>query len=479
VIFAPTPIEKELFDIIGRVADLSGNKAFVIGGWVRDRFMARQNKAADIDVVSDGDGIALCKAVAAELFPSPRVVEYSRFGVGSFVWKQIELEFVSARSESYLPESRKPIVQKGSIEDDQWRRDFTINAMAVCLNPGRFGELVDPFDGLTDIQRKIIRTPTDPGTTFSDDPLRMMRAIRFACQFQFTIEPETLNGISQYADRLHIVSKERIAVELEKIMATPKPSVGWRLLFETGLLPHILPELQNLHGVEEKNGIKHKDNFYHTLQVVDNLAVMSDNQYLRWAALFHDIGKGPTKRFENKQGWTFWNHENVGAAMVPRLFKNLGLPLDQRMRYVQKIVTHHQRPISLTQTGVTDSAVRRLLFDLGDDIDDLMMLCESDITSRQEYRVKKYLDNYRILRERLVEIEANDHLRNWQPTISGEIIMETFGIGPSKEVGLIKNAIREAILDGHLVNEYETAYAFMLQVAAENGLKPVVKIEKN
>ncbi len=436
---------------------------------MRDRLLARPTK--DIDIVCVGDGIQLAHAVAALLSPRPRVAFYSRFGTAMIRHKDIEIEFVGARKESYRADSRKPTVETGTLEDDQLRRDFTINALAVSLNEEDFGTILDPFDGLKHLEDKLIKTPTEPGRTFADDPLRMMRGIRFATQLGFTIENETLRAISKYRNRIHIVSQERITTELDKILAAPKPSVGFRLLFDTGLLHIIFPEMTALHGVEVKNGVGHKDNFYHTLQVVDNLCRKSNDIWLRWAALLHDIAKPPTKRFHPQEGWTFHGHENLGAAMVPRIFKKLRLPQNEKMKFVQKMVLLHLRPIALTKEEITDSAVRRLLFEAGDDIDALMLLAEADITSKNDSKVKRYLRNYHYLRERLVEVEETDRLRNWQPPVTGLDIMNTFDIPPSKEVGIIKNAIREAILDGELKNNFDEAYQFMLEKGKSLGLE--------
>ena len=469
MIFNIEPQERDILFLIGQCAKEMNVPAYLVGGFVRDRLLALPSK--DMDVVCVGSGIELAERVAAKLHPIPRVVVYKRFGTAMLRRKDMEIEFVGARKESYRHDSRKPTVEDGTLEDDQNRRDFTINALAVSLNEEDFGVMVDPFDGLKHLEEKLIKTPLEPGKTFSDDPLRMMRAIRFANQLEFQIDPDTLRAIHDYRDRIHIVSKERITTELEKILKTSKPSVGFKLLFDTGLLAHIFPELANLHGVEVKHGKGHKDNFYHTLQVLDNLCKKSDNIWLRWAALLHDIAKPPTKRYDPEQGWTFHGHEVLGANMVPRIFQRLRMPLDHKMKYVQKMVFLHLRPISLTKENITDSAIRRLLYEAGDDIDDLMLLCEADITSKNPNKVARYLENYNLVRERLLEVEEKDRIRNWQPPITGELIMETFGIEPSREVGLIKNAIRDAILDGVIPNEYGPAFDFMLERGKELGLE--------
>lgn len=470
MIFQIRDNERKIFELISRAASELGFPTYVVGGYVRDRLLARPSK--DLDIVCVGNGIELAKRVGNSLHPRSRVTVYKRFGTAALKHRDLEIEFVGARKESYRSDSRKPTVESGSLSDDQNRRDFTINALAISLNEHDYGNIVDPFNGLEDLEAKKIITPLDPGKTFSDDPLRMMRGIRFACQLGFTIDPVTLKGIKDNRDRIKIISWERIATEMHKIMLSPKPSIGLRLLNDTGLLEYVLPELAALRGVESRNGRKHKDNFFHTIKVVDNLAERSSELWLRWAALLHDIGKARTKRWEATAGWTFHAHDAVGANMVPRIFRRLRLPND-KLKYVQKLVALHQRPISLTQEEISDSAVRRILYEAGDDIDDLMTLCESDITSKNPQKVKRYLENYEFLRTRMAAIEESDHLRNWQPPISGELIMETFGIKPSRQVGLIKDAVREAILDGDIPNELEAAKGKMLEVAAALSLFPV------
>lgn len=471
MIFRIEPHEKEIFDLLRTCACDLDVPVYVVGGYVRDRLLARPSQ--DIDIVCIGSGIALAEHLAAKMKPIPRIAIYRRFGTAMIKFKNLEIEFVGARKESYRLDSRKPTVEEGSLEDDQNRRDFTINALAVSLNEANFGEIIDPFDGLYDLETKTIRTPLEPGKTFSDDPLRMMRGIRFSTQLGFNIEPETLDAISKYRYRIGIVSKERITIELEKILASHKPSIGFKLLFDTGLLELILPEMVALQGVEIRDGVGHKDNFYHTLEVVDNIAKETDNIWLRWAALFHDIAKPPTKRFHKDHGWTFHGHEVLGVHMVARIFKRLRLPLDTKMKYVQKLVRLHLRPISLTAENITDSAIRRLLFDAGDDIDDLMTLCNADITSKNPNRVSRYKTNYKLVQEKLKDIEEKDKIRNWQPPITGELIMSTFGIGPCRDVGTIKDAIREAILDGKIPNSYDDAFAQMIEEAKTLGLSPV------
>ncbi|WP_116128099.1 CCA tRNA nucleotidyltransferase [Lewinella sp. IMCC34183] len=470
MIFQIREDERKIFEVIGRSAADLGYPTYVVGGYVRDRLLARPSK--DLDIVCVGSGIDLARRVGENLHPRSRVTVYKRFGTAALKHRDLEIEFVGARKESYRSDSRKPTVESGSLADDQNRRDFTINALAISLNEHDYGSIIDPFNGLEDLEAKRIVTPLEPGKTFSDDPLRMLRAIRFATQLGFRIDPITFRAIKEHRERIKIISWERIATELNKILLASQPSVGLRLLDESGLLQYILPELAALRGVESRNGRKHKDNFIHTTKVVDNLADRSPDLWLRWAALLHDIGKAKTKRWEEGVGWTFHAHDAVGERMVPKIFRRLRLPND-RLKYVQKLVALHQRPISLTQEEISDSAVRRILYDAGDDIDDLMTLCESDITSKNPQKVRRYLTNYEGLRERMKEIEEKDHLRNWQPPISGELIMETFGIPPSREVGTIKDAVREAILDGDIPNEYEAAYRKMVEAAAKLSLQPV------
>ncbi len=465
--------EQELvvFDKIARAAADLGMDGYVIGGFVRDKIIGRESK--DVDIVCLGDGITLAQKAAAYFSPAPKVSFFKNFGTAHIRVGELDIEFVGARKESYRSHSRKPQVEPGTLEDDQKRRDFTINALAISLNKDSYGELVDPFDGIKAIEDKIIRTPLDPDQTFSDDPLRMMRGIRFAAQLQFTIDDATWRGIKNNRDRIRIVSQERITDELNKILLSPTPSTGLDLLYKSGILAIIFPQMVQLAGAEYIDGMGHKDNFYHTLQVVDNISAHTDDLWLRWAAVLHDIGKPATKKFEEGHGWTFHGHEVVGGRMVPKIFSQLKLPMDHKMRFVRKLVELHLRPISLTQENITDSAIRRLLFDAGDDIDALMMLCKADITSKNKQKVKRYLDNFETVRYRLEEVETSDRIRNWQPPVTGEMIMEVFGIPPCRQVGDIKNAIREAILDGDIENNYEAAYAHMLKVAETMDLQPV------
>jgi len=461
----------KIFDIISQIADEKQLECYAIGGYVRDVLLRRESK--DIDIVTVGQGIELAGAIAAKLGKKAKLSVFKNYGTAQIKYKDAEIEFVGARKESYQRESRNPIVEDGTLEDDQNRRDFTINALAVCLNKARYGELLDPFGGIQDMQDKIIRTPLDPDITFSDDPLRMMRAIRFASQLGFAIYPETLDAITRNKDRIKIISKERIADELNKIILSSVPSVGFLLLFKTGLLEIIFPELVALKGVETKEGKGHKDNFYHTLTVLDNLAPHTDNLWLRWSAILHDIAKPATKRWDEKTGWTFHNHNFIGEKMVPGIFRRMKLPMNEKMKYVQKLVGLHMRPVALVEEEVTDSAVRRLIFEAGDDVDDLMMLCEADITSKNTQKVHRYLKNFEIVRQKIKDIEEKDHVRNFQPPIDGNEIMELFGLTAGPEVGRLKSSIKDAILDGVILNDYEAAYKYLVDKASKMGLKPL------
>jgi poly(A) polymerase len=464
-------LDKDIFRQISQVADKLGIACYVVGGYVRDLFLDR--KTNDIDVVVVGSGIAVAEALTLQLGRNARLSVFKNFGTAQVKYKGTEVEFVGARKESYSHHSRKPIVENGTLEDDQNRRDFTINAMAICLNEDRFGELVDPFDGLWDLKDRLIRTPLNPDITFSDDPLRMMRCIRFATQLNFSIDEETFNALERNKERIHIISKERIADELNKIMMAPAPSIGFVELSRCGLLPLIFPELSALDKVESRNGKAHKNNFYHTLEVLDNVCKQSTNLWLRWGALLHDIGKPKSKRWEPTIGWTFHNHNYIGEKMIPELFRRMKLPMNEKMKYVQKLVSLHMRPIAIADDEVTDSAVRRLLFEAGDDIEDLMLLCEADITSKNEVRKRNFLNNFKLVRKKLVDLEEKDRIRNFQPPVSGETIMETFGLSPCREVGSLKSSIKDAILDGVIPNEYEAAYNYMMNKAAKMGLTPV------
>ena len=462
---------REIFKQISATADELHLECYVVGGYVRDLFLERPSK--DIDVVVVGSGILMAETLGKRLGRGAHVAVFRNFGTAQLKYKGTEVEFVGARRESYSHDSRKPVVEDGTLHDDQNRRDFTINALAVCLNADRYGELVDPFGGIDDLYDKTIRTPLDPDITFSDDPLRMMRCVRFASQLGFYIDDETFEALERNKERISIISRERIADELNKILLSPVPSKGFVELDRCGLLPLIFPELVALQGVETRNGKAHKDNFYHTLEVLDNVARASQNLWLRWAALLHDIAKPRTKRWEPKTGWTFHNHNYMGAKMIPDIFRRMKLPMNEKMKYVQKLVELHMRPIVIADEEVTDSAVRRLLFEAGDDIDDLMTLCEADITSKNQERKQRFLDNFRLVRQKLKDLEEKDRIRNFQPPVDGEEIMTTFGLQPCREIGSLKSAIKDAILDGVIPNEHDAAYAFMLERAKRMGLQPV------
>ncbi|MGN0310851.1 MAG: CCA tRNA nucleotidyltransferase [Bacteroides sp.] len=461
----------EIFKQISATADELHLECYVVGGYVRDLFLERPSK--DIDVVVVGSGILMAETLGKRLGRGAHVAVFRNFGTAQLKYKGTEVEFVGARRESYSHDSRKPVVEDGTLNDDQNRRDFTINALAVCLNASRYGELVDPFGGIDDLYDKTIRTPLDPDITFSDDPLRMMRCVRFAAQLGFYIDDETFDALERNKERISIISRERIADELNKILLSPVPSKGFVELDRCGLLPLIFPELVALQGVETRNGKAHKDNFYHTLEVLDNVARASQNLWLRWAALLHDIAKPRTKRWEPKTGWTFHNHNYMGAKMIPDIFRRMKLPMNEKMKYVQKLVELHMRPIVIADEEVTDSAVRRLLFEAGDDIDDLMTLCEADITSKNQERKQRFLDNFRLVRQKLKDLEEKDRIRNFQPPVDGEEIMTTFGLQPCREIGSLKSAIKDAILDGVIPNEHDAAYEFMLERAKRMGLQPV------
>ena len=468
MVIADEKIQNPILHLVGAEADRLGMECYVIGGWVRDLFLGRPS--VDIDIVVVGSGITLAQAVAERLGKHTRLSVFKTYGTAQVKTKDLELEFVGARRESYTRDSRNPIVEDGTLEEDQNRRDFTINALAICLNSDRYGELLDPFGGIRDMNDRLIRTPLDPDITFSDDPLRMMRAIRFATQLGFTIFPDTLDAIRRNAERIRIITRERIADELNKIMLAKKPSIGWYLLDETGLLSLIFPELSVLKGVETVEGRGHKDVFRHTLQVLDNLAETSDKLWLRWAALLHDIGKPRSKAWDPEAGWTFRNHNYIGAKMIPRIFRAMKLPQNEKMDYVIKMVDLHMRPINLIEDTVTDSAVRRLLFEAGDDIDDLMLLCDADITSRNQQKVDRYHRNYQLVRQKMIELEERDRIRNFQPPVRGEEIMELLHLEPCATVGEMKSAVKDAILDGIIPNEYEPAKAYLLTLAKEKGL---------
>jgi poly(A) polymerase len=465
----------KIFETLSEVVTTEKTEAYVIGGYVRDCLLKREHPGKDIDIVVIGSGIEIARKAAKRLNPSIKVTVFRNFGTAMFRYNEYEIEFVGARKESYNRNSRKPVVENGTLDDDQKRRDFTINTLAISLNIETYGEFMDPFDGIEDLKNKLIRTPLDPDKTFSDDPLRMMRAIRFATQLNFAIDEVTFASIIKNAERIKIVSEERIVTELNKIIMCDHPSHGFVLLERSGLLAHIFPELDNMKGIEKKEGKEHKDNFHHSIKVLDNVSKKTDDLWLRWAALLHDIAKPVTKKYSTENGWSFHGHEFIGAKMIPDIFRRMKLPLNEKMKYVQKMVDLHLRPIVLSQEKVTDSAVRRLLFESGDDIDDLMILCEADITSKNKEKKSKHLENFSLVRKKLKEIEELDAVRNFQPPVAGDEIISTFGIRPGREVGIIKNVIREAILDGIIPNEHEAAKELMIKKGIEMGLKPVVK----
>ena len=467
-------LNNKIFEVISRASQELNIESYVIGGFVRDYLLGREFKK-DIDVVAIGSGIELALKVSEMLPKKPKVQVFKTYGTAMLRFEDTEIEFVGARKESYHFESRNPVVENGTLEDDQNRRDFTINALAISLNKNNYGDLLDPFNGLEDLKNRIIKTPLDPDITFSDDPLRMLRGIRFANQLRFEIEEKSLQSIAKNKDRINIITGERIVDELNKILSTDKPSIGFLLLYKTGVLDIILPELTALNQVEEIEGQSHKNNFYHTLEVVDNICPNTDDVWLRWSALLHDIGKAPTKKFNKKQGWTFHGHEFLGGKMAKKIFERLHMPLNHKMKFVQKMVMMSSRPIVLSEDLVTDSAVRRLIFDAGEDVDDLMTLCEADITTKNPKKFKKYHNNFEIVRKKIIEVEERDHVRNFQPPITGEEIMILFNLKPSREIGILKEAIKEAILEGEIANEYDEAYEFMLKKAAKLGLK---KLEK-
>jgi tRNA nucleotidyltransferase/poly(A) polymerase len=468
-------LKDPLFKLISAEADALGTEAYLVGGFVRDMLLGRPCK--DIDIMAVGSGIALAERVSQKLGKGAEVITYANFGTAMVKHGDFVLEFVGARKESYRENSRKPAVESGTVEDDLSRRDFTVNALAVRLNRTEFGTLVDQFGGLKDLEAGILRTPKDPDSTYSDDPLRMMRAIRFASQLNFRIDARSLAGIAKNAERIKIISKERVADELNKIILSPKPSVGFKLLFSTGLLPLIFPEMAALAGVETQDGKGHKDNFFHTLQVLDNLSENTENLWLRWAAVMHDIAKPPTKKFEPGHGWTFHGHEELGAKLTPGIFRRLSLPVNEKMKYVQKLVRLHLRPIALAKETITDSAIRRLIFDAGEDLDDLLMLCEADITSKNEEKVSRYLANYKKVRKRIKEVEEKDHIRNFQPPVSGQDIMQAFDITPCEEIGTIKTAIKDAILDGEIRNDRTEALRYMYALGEKLGFQTAKQLQ--